>query len=492
MQLCMSENEAVVTLSREFSDAGCCVGWPVQFRWIGPDFRFVRSERGNDVLVRLVRLGGVDAPESVSVQADGDRLHVDLGLPAVSAWLEMSVDGPRLMRQLNAPSAPREWIWEISCDEHAPPLRLLTRGRDNVWGYATRSSDRDRSRLLDVRSTVAMRVSNGKRVAEVREAWSGLVFARDAMTRVPRLTKDATFPVYFDPTWGPTLIQSGAGDGYEASGVWNTGANSIYVGTAFGGAYGGWRWTGVTVPQGSTINSATLGLRVLEDYGTSKGKFYGDDVDNSAALANTAGGKVSGRTKTTASAVFTPAGTGDKTLDVTSIVQEIVDRAGWASGNAMTFIGAPNADNWMRIQDYYQVPGNANRATLTIDYTEPSSAPVISSVTISGTSQIGSTLTASVTTDQDPVDSTAFQWEKASDGSGTGAADLSGETSSTLALTYADFGDLLDTGAYVRVGAIATKSPGGASAEAFSAWQQVTAPSGGVSGSPLKSPFLIA
>lgn len=119
-------------------------------------------------------------------------------------------------------------------------------------------------------------------------------------------------------------------------------------------------------------------------------------------------------------------------------------------------------------------------------------APTISSVTLTGTSQIGNTLTATVVTDQDPVDSTAYQWEKASDGSGTGAADISGETSSTLALTYADFGDLLDTAAYVRCGAIATKNslP---SDEAFSAWQQVTvAAGGGFSGSPLKSPFLIA
>lgn len=120
-------------------------------------------------------------------------------------------------------------------------------------------------------------------------------------------------------------------------------------------------------------------------------------------------------------------------------------------------------------------------------------APTITSATITGTSQVGQTLTAVVVTDQDPVDSTAYQWEKASDGSGTGAADISGATSSTLALTYAELGSLLDAGdAYVRFGAIATKNslP---SDEDFSAWQQVTIPSGGgLVSSPLKSPFLIA
>lgn len=129
-------------------------------------------------------------------------------------------------------------------------------------------------------------------------------------------------------------------------------------------------------------------------------------------------------------------------------------------------------------QDFTGLSATGPKYTGTLVFApSAATAPTISSVTLSGTSQIGQTLTATVVTDQDPVDSTAYQWEKASDGSGTGAADISGETSSTLALTYADFGDLLDTAAYVRCGAIATKNalP---SDEAFSAWQAVTAPSG--------------
>ena len=104
-------------------------------------------------------------------------------------------------------------------------------------------------------------------------------------------------------------------------------------------------------------------------------------------------------------------------------------------------------------------------------------APTISSVTLSGTSQIGNTLTANVVTDPASGPTIAYRWQTASDGSGTGAADISGETASTLALTYADFGSLLDTGAYTRVGAIATDG-NGSSDESFSAWQEVTAPSG--------------
>ena len=137
----------------------------------------------------------------------------------------------------------------------------------------------------------------------------------------------------------------------------------------------------------------------------------------------------------------------------------------------------------------YDSDESANLATIMADL--PASNPTISSVTLSGTSQIGNTLTATVVTDQDPVDSTAYRWQTASDGSGTGAADISGETASTLTLTYADFGSLLDTAAYVRCGAIATKNSL-ASDEAFSAWQPVTVAAGtGGSGSPLNLPCIL-
>lgn len=110
-----------------------------------------------------------------------------------------------------------------------------------------------------------------------------------------------------------------------------------------------------------------------------------------------------------------------------------------------------------------------------------SGAPTISSVTITGTRTVSNTLTANVVTVPSTVDSTAYQWEIADDGSGTNAADLTGETSQTLALTYADFASRLDANgeAYVRVGAIATVGAE-SSAESFSDWVRVTAGGSGV------------
>lgn len=122
-------------------------------------------------------------------------------------------------------------------------------------------------------------------------------------------------------------------------------------------------------------------------------------------------------------------------------------------------------------------------------------APTISSVTVTGTSQIGNTLTATVATSPAEVDSIAYRWQQAPSATpDPGDIDvITGETASTLALTYTDFATLLDAGdAYVRCGAIATEGAQD-SDEAFSAWQQVNVPAGaGFAGSPLKSPFLIA
>lgn len=122
-----------------------------------------------------------------------------------------------------------------------------------------------------------------------------------------------------------------------------------------------------------------------------------------------------------------------------------------------------------------------------------STAPVVTDVTLSGTSQIGNTLTATATTAPASVDSLAYRWQKASDGSGTGAADISGETAQTLALSYTDFADLLDSNpasVYVRCGVIATVGAEN-STEVFSDWQQVTVSSGGGGGSIIGSPCIV-
>ena len=105
--------------------------------------------------------------------------------------------------------------------------------------------------------------------------------------------------------------------------------------------YLGVRFPNVTVPQGATINSATLTVDVPSTSSdTPNGvTWYGELATDAAAFTTTAS-DITNRSLTTATTVWSGAniGAGDHDLTVTSIVQEIVNQGGWASGNAMALL----------------------------------------------------------------------------------------------------------------------------------------------------------
>lgn len=144
----------------------------------------------------------------------------------------------------------------------------------------------------------------------------------------------------------PTIyarVTASADDAREAS----TGATSITDTTAESDALAewlAWRFDGIAIPQGATINTAILRL-VPTSGGVDEPDhtFFGEDADDAAAFAATAN-NISGRARTTASVVWSSAdlGAGGTTYfsppDMAAIIQEIVDRVGWASGNAIALM----------------------------------------------------------------------------------------------------------------------------------------------------------
>lgn len=122
------------------------------------------------------------------------------------------------------------------------------------------------------------------------------------------------------------------------------------------------------IPQGATICNAYI--QFTAEGSTSIDPFTarveGENVDNSA-LFTTVAGSINSRAKTTANVSWTPplwtsnaAGAGQRTPDLSAIVQEIVDRAGWAAGNAMAFFVVPTTATGYRrassIQDGAEAP----------------------------------------------------------------------------------------------------------------------------------------
>lgn len=155
-------------------------------------------------------------------------------------------------------------------------------------------------------------------------------------------------------------ISASGNDGYARAYRWSTGGsepvyywsntfNSSDSTTAIGYRKDGtivpvnyywsfFRFTSLTIPEGATITAANLHLNIYAiELGGAKGYLYGNDVDD--AVAPTTHDGVKNLTTTTASVDLTSnlASTGWKSLDVTSIVQEIVSRGGWSSGNDLQF-----------------------------------------------------------------------------------------------------------------------------------------------------------
>ncbi|HEX6257182.1 MAG TPA: hypothetical protein VFZ70_15345, partial [Euzebyales bacterium] len=108
----------------------------------------------------------------------------------------------------------------------------------------------------------------------------------------------------------------------------------------------GMRFTDVTVPNGATILSASVQFQVDETTSVATSlTIRGQDTD-SASEFSTAANSISSRPTTAASASWSPpawttvgaAGADQRTPDMSAVIQEVVDRPGWTSGNPLAVI----------------------------------------------------------------------------------------------------------------------------------------------------------
>lgn len=125
------------------------------------------------------------------------------------------------------------------------------------------------------------------------------------------------------------------------------------------------RFQNVTIPKGATINSAVLHLYAHEDEADPANiTVYGEKIDNSPAFTETE--ELDDRTYTTASVSWDITETWTmwepySSPDLKPIIQEIVNRSGWASGNALTLFfqgedqGASLLDNARDFESYENI-----------------------------------------------------------------------------------------------------------------------------------------
>jgi hypothetical protein len=138
----------------------------------------------------------------------------------------------------------------------------------------------------------------------------------------------------------------------EHVGMMDLGSSDLEVNTStdnWGSGYFGLRYTNVTIPQGATIVSAKIQFHVDDnDVGGSTpvtATFRGEDTNNAAAFSSS-DFDLTNRTQTSASvdwaipdwAAAHLEGANQLSAELNTIVQEIVDRPGWASGNALVLM----------------------------------------------------------------------------------------------------------------------------------------------------------
>jgi hypothetical protein len=173
------------------------------------------------------------------------------------------------------------------------------------------------------------------------------------------------------PTTLNLAITATGDDRYDVVGV-GLGADDVgLISGQSGGvdAVAGWRFQNVTIPNAATINSAEFSVEVTGVSGTPQLEMHGNDVDDAAVWG--AGNLPSNITQTTAATTVDDyTSTGVKTTDVTAIVQEIINRAGWASGNDLALVlfdDQATDENFAAMADLLHATAQEGR--LSINYT---------------------------------------------------------------------------------------------------------------------------
>lgn len=173
-------------------------------------------------------------------------------------------------------------------------------------------------------------------------------------------------------------------DGFSASGVFEYADNKLIFGNGYGCTYGNWvRFPNVTIPSGSTITEAyVVFVAYAGDSGaTCNVNAYFNNVDDAVAPTNESEFNALALTGAVAwGAIGTWVnGTQYNTPELKTILQDIVDRGGWTSGNALQFVTKDNtssADAKRRASAINYLSG-AEKAELHVTWEEPEVVEVI-------------------------------------------------------------------------------------------------------------------
>lgn len=142
----------------------------------------------------------------------------------------------------------------------------------------------------------------------------------------------------------------------------------VYDGGVNGDQTVGIYFPNITIPQGATINSAYIQFRVDETSSGLVNLTIEGQLATNPLTFSTSSNNVTSRTRTSADVSWSPgnwvaigdAGAAQRTVNIASIIQEIVNQGGWGSGKPLVIIISGPSDTDTRIAEV--------NPTLTINY----------------------------------------------------------------------------------------------------------------------------
>ncbi|MCB0662139.1 MAG: proprotein convertase P-domain-containing protein, partial [Saprospiraceae bacterium] len=165
---------------------------------------------------------------------------------------------------------------------------------------------------------------------------------------IQNLEKAAALPPLPPPPYSPpgaviSQVNNGNDDAEEnlSSGSVSTGSSDLELGEDSSPQIVGMRFTNITVPKGAKIVAAYIEFETDEtDSGTTSVSISGESSDDASGFSGS-NYELSNRPKTSATVSWNNIGAWNtvnenhKTPDLSTIIQEIVNRSGWSSGNDM-------------------------------------------------------------------------------------------------------------------------------------------------------------
>jgi len=235
--------------------------------------------------------------------------------------------------------------------------------------------DKDQKNLWWVQKPIAWDSSLQKNIYQMNwslEEISDASYMKLGIRYEDIITGNVIYPIYLDASISEESVVGSSDDAYSpaSSTDWTLTSATQYLNNSADTQYNGLRWTSVPIPQGADVTTATICMDWYDESSDDPNvTIYGNDVD-SADTFSSSSDNYSTRDKTTASVIWNADSVADwgDSSDISAVIDEIVSRAGWSSGNNLALLTVKADTNVANYYTYDQGAGYG--AKFNAEYTE--------------------------------------------------------------------------------------------------------------------------